>query len=546
MWLLASRNVSALLVLTALGVVGGAIAAHRSQAELSRSHMDGYSYEGAHDTCVDPDKWKDPITVAFVLGATPTEVKQHAMSHGYEVDEYDDEQRYYDHGLCRFEQVDVATRAEIQPPVSRFHLRARMGSQWPGQPDRDSTWGTFSVGTPHYDQAAGPDDWQCFLPPWDPEGHYVPENYEGMGHSGFDEGRYDIYRQWVQSGEHLLRAVHDWYNTAQIEQCNGERPQSNGLVYYIDMASNDGDGDGCPDSEEPSRGLDPRAWHDFYDVPVPANPDPTPNGPRNSAVNIADVLAILFYVPTSDGGPPSAGGVDYDSDKNGDTIKDGVDYDRSLSPHPSPPWDAGPPNGAINMADVLANLAQVPLACTGPGGAGASGESGPTAAPMSSPASSGPNAMALDAVSGGDVDWWRWVTGGDPFDIDVVITAAGEPYAGYSLALAYEDELLELVPESWAYTGLGGMSLDATVAMSDMDGDTLPDRAAGGSARSRGTTSETGAVVTARFRCTGNGGSTLHLVTPSESVLGTTTLGVGGAAIDTTLADATVWCWGVE
>jgi len=44
----------------------------------------------------------------------------------------------------------------------------------------------------------------------------------------------------------------------------------------------------------------------------------------------------------------------------------GQDYDRSPSLEPKPPWDAGPPDGAVNMADVLAVLAQVGLACSGP------------------------------------------------------------------------------------------------------------------------------------------------------------------------------------
>jgi len=35
-------------------------------------------------------------------------------------------------------------------------------------------------------------------------------------------------------------------------------------------------------------------------------------------------------------------------------------------PEPSPPWDAGPPDGAVAMDDVLAVLAQFGLDCSGP------------------------------------------------------------------------------------------------------------------------------------------------------------------------------------
>jgi hypothetical protein len=103
-------------------------------------------------------------------------------------------------------------------------------------------------------------------------------------------------------------------------------------------------------------------------VPVPAMPDPTPNGPRNQAVAMGDVLAVLFYVGTYDGdaGSPNPNGVTYDSDKMGVGTKAGRDYDRSPSAEPNPPWGAGPPNGAVTMADVLAVLAQVGLDCSGP------------------------------------------------------------------------------------------------------------------------------------------------------------------------------------
>jgi hypothetical protein len=158
-------------------------------------------------------------------------------------------------------------------------------------------------------------------------------------------------------------------------------------VYGTEPLVADTDFDGCADGEEapgpaapaPKPGstgpFDPLAWYDFYDVPVPANPDLTSNGPRSQAVTMADVLAVLVYVGAydGDGGVPNTSGVAYDSikgscDYDADTTpdKEGLCYDRSPSAEPNPPWNAGPPSGAVNMADVLAVLVQVGLSCTGP------------------------------------------------------------------------------------------------------------------------------------------------------------------------------------
>jgi serine protease len=160
----------------------------------------------------------------------------------------------------------------------------------------------------------------------------------------------------------------------------------------------DSDGDGCTDgSEEPARpndllqpllpaetgAYDPQAWYDFYDVPVPPNPDPVPNGVRNQAVNVQDLVGVLQYVGTCNDCPPNGRGVDYDSLKDGDWfdgstqvmypdgLVDGWDevgrrYDRSPSAAPNPPWGAGGPDGVVNVQDVVILLSQVGLDCRSP------------------------------------------------------------------------------------------------------------------------------------------------------------------------------------
>ena len=147
----------------------------------------------------------------------------------------------------------------------------------------------------------------------------------------------------------------------------------------------DTDGDGCVDFDESGIGgtggmgfnrLD--RW-DVYDVPIPANPDPTSSGPKNRVVDIGDALAVLFYAFASPGSGPNGNGVDYDSVKDGDwngvdgMFPDGVvdtfdrvglRYDRDPSPEPNPPWNAGSPNGIVDIGDALAALQQFGINCS--------------------------------------------------------------------------------------------------------------------------------------------------------------------------------------
>ncbi len=337
--------------------------------------------------------------------------------------------------------------------------------------------------------------------------------------------------------------------------------------YGTDPNMFDTDGDGCPEGYEVNIGSNPLSPWDVYDVPVPANPDPTPNGERNRVIDIGDVLAVGFYAFADDDGGPNANGVDYDSLKDGDwtgptvmypdgSLDDddaGRRYDRSAGDLPTPHGfdPAGPPNGSVDIGDVLAVVAQAfAIDCPGPPGmldGSASGPSGHGAA-----LSSAPNAMAVDAVPGGALDSARAVKSGGAFDIDILMTAAGKAYGGYQFALSYDDGVLALLPtadldsdttlDSWAYNELDGTALNAEVVQRDRDGDAALDQASGGSALLSGATSATGVIATVRFQCVGDGVSAIHLVVPGEATFGTTTLAEGGGAIDTRLEDAWITC----
>ncbi len=148
---------------------------------------------------------------------------------------------------------------------------------------------------------------------------------------------------------------------------------------YCDDPVNDPDDDGCSVSEEAALGsvFDGTAagWYDVYDVPVPARADAQgANGVRDKTVDIGDALAVMFYAFAEEGGSPNANGVSYDSIKGMDLDGDGIDdvgtshgihegwkYDRSagLGPDAGTGIDpAGPPDGVVDVRDILAVLAQ--------------------------------------------------------------------------------------------------------------------------------------------------------------------------------------------
>jgi len=541
-------------------------------------HVRNYTF--ASSDCQEDDQHaEDPINVVFFDDAAAVNLDYYFdLYHGW--GDNGGETQY-------FKMWSNCYEMDGQPSSNRghrdrYHARYHRGLDAIGEVEDDPTWGDYSVAAAHFE------DWivgdGCGL-----GNHAVPDD-------GFNQGRDNVIQNWVIEPDpgHTLWGYEDWGNTRGRIQCNGEVAASDGYVAFIqvyldsdgdgiddadevnmygtDPLNPDTDGDGCTEGEEippgagPSTpgangGFDPLAWYDFFDVPVPAQPDPTPNGPRNKVVDIGDALAVLFYAFAEQtgvcGDNPNGNGVDYDC-VEGSCVVEGIEkgigdpegycYDRTTSPLPNPPNDAGPPNGTIDISDALVALSQFGLDCRG-------GEPEDLDRPDSGQGetlSSAPNAMAVDVFPGGGVDSARTVKGAGPFDVDIAITAAKDPYSGYQFALSYDDRVLVLLlttdvdgdttVESWAYRRLDGTALDAKVAQQDLDADTAPDGAAGGSALLSGATSATGVIATVRFQCVGSGASPIYLVAPGEGSLDTTTLAQGGAAIDTSVADAWITC----
>ncbi len=116
----------------------------------------------------------------------------------------------------------------------------------------------------------------------------------------------------------------------------------------------DTDGDGCADSREvllvpPTNPSD--AW-DFYSVPVPAlfaAPNPSIVSADN-VVGAGDGQAVFGYFKKG----AKTGSLEYEQDLNGNGIKDGLEYDRSVIG----PGTSGPPDGAVTATDAQLAFAQ--------------------------------------------------------------------------------------------------------------------------------------------------------------------------------------------
>jgi hypothetical protein len=123
------------------------------------------------------------------------------------------------------------------------------------------------------------------------------------------------------------------------------------------------DNNACVDEREatltPARNS-ANPW-DFADMWVPSLPAVgAPTGARNGAITLADALAGLVWVGRVNDSLPGPDGRDYDSDVNANGVEDGAEYDRTpgiglgLS---------GPPNGAVQLQDVLVIIDQVGDVC---------------------------------------------------------------------------------------------------------------------------------------------------------------------------------------
>jgi hypothetical protein len=126
-------------------------------------------------------------------------------------------------------------------------------------------------------------------------------------------------------------------------------------VYSTDPTRGDTDDDGCHDGKEVAATfatLDPLDRWDFYSVPVPAlfsAPDPL-NAPRDNKVSASDAQAVNAYFKKG----ARTGTLEYEQDLNANSVKDGVEYDRTIVGT----LGSGPPDGVVAASDAQRAYAQ--------------------------------------------------------------------------------------------------------------------------------------------------------------------------------------------
>ena len=114
----------------------------------------------------------------------------------------------------------------------------------------------------------------------------------------------------------------------------------------------DTDNDGCRDGKEIPLAISPTDPWDFYSVPVPAlinASDPT-SVVRDNIVSSGDAQSVYAYFKVG----AHTGTAAYEQDLNGNGIKDGVEYDRTVLGA----GQTGPPDGAIGAQEAQAAFAQ--------------------------------------------------------------------------------------------------------------------------------------------------------------------------------------------
>lgn len=210
----------------AVGAIAGFAMANTPDAvpvEAGVSHIQARPYTYRDNAC---SVRADPINDIFVEAATATLVDTHAGHHGNWTNNDGSDQWFYVHS-CRLMEQQAASGGGQS---SRYHMRIIRGRTSSGATDTDSTWHTWSAADSHHeDYVLWP---SCNIAPGS---HAVDKNNSDSG-GGFNQGRYDVYTNWVQNnGGHKWKRAENWNNTMRFTQCDGDVAYSDGTVDFIEV-----------------------------------------------------------------------------------------------------------------------------------------------------------------------------------------------------------------------------------------------------------------------------------------------------------------------
>jgi hypothetical protein len=196
-----------------------------------------YSYNNWEGGCTGDSSFNgivDPITLVIHVNTSKpspsgSAAPLHIAHHGWPHDATDLSGQYFHmkdssgYTQCGYRTISLADRAELSGGglIQRYHTRGLTQTSlidW-GDGNRWTITGT----TPHYDS-----------PVWC--GHTVKEDWYGDGTyvSAFTHARNELVMLLLESDHHEI-VIPTWYwgNITPIKKCDGQLPESNGLVVSI-------------------------------------------------------------------------------------------------------------------------------------------------------------------------------------------------------------------------------------------------------------------------------------------------------------------------
>jgi hypothetical protein len=208
-------------------ILGACLAGVLVSGQASRSvsaHLNPWGHTWPYSFTTSNCGWNtevDPVQVVYYNNASYSTVQGHSAHHGWASNDGTTAQQYFDNHGCG---VMTGQNSSAGITSSRYHQRYRVTNG-------DSTWGTYAISTPHYEDIIF-----CGITPK----HAVRENHSSsMPEGGFINAKHKVNQLWHNYGgggvanPHHWNGAQNWDNVRRFQQCDGEWAWGNGLVDFI-------------------------------------------------------------------------------------------------------------------------------------------------------------------------------------------------------------------------------------------------------------------------------------------------------------------------